>query len=183
MASYREASVEVIEVMSRFAVIERASIDEAYMDLTSSVQKRLKDLEASRIDPQLLKNTYVQGFPAATSEEDALIDKGVFLKPFGEKVTVKSNVTKLPAEAEMTAASLFLCVEERRSKGLQQWLDTLPSCSQPGCLGYSEVCLAVGAMIVEEMRAAVEQQTGFRCSAGISHNKVFFFLLFVSLFC
>ncbi|MCI4376754.1 hypothetical protein PGIGA_G00192100 [Pangasianodon gigas] len=137
LTCYREASVEVIEVMSRFAVIERASIDEAYMDLTSSVQKRLKDLEVSQIDPQLLKNTYVQGFPIPDSAEDVPVDK-----------------------------------EERRSKGLQQWLDTLPACSQPGCVGYSEVCLAVGAIIVEEMRAAVEQHTGFRCSAGISHNKV-----------
>ncbi|KAK2853005.1 hypothetical protein Q7C36_008206 [Tachysurus vachellii] len=137
LTCYREASVEVIEIMSRFAVIERASIDEAYMDLTSSVQKRLKDLEVSCIDPQLLKNTYVQGFPVPGPVEDAPEDK-----------------------------------EERRLKGLQQWLNTLPACVQPGCLGYSEVCLAVGAMIVEEMRAAVEQHTGFQCSAGISHNKV-----------
>ena len=32
--------------------------------------------------------------------------------------------------------------------------------------------LAVAAIIVEEMRAAVFEQTGFRCSAGIAHNKV-----------
>ncbi|KAK3554720.1 hypothetical protein QTP70_032628 [Hemibagrus guttatus] len=137
LTCYREASVEVIEIMSRFAVIERASIDEAYMDLTSSVQKRLKDLEKSCIDPQFLKKTYVQGFPVPDSVEDALVNK-----------------------------------EEWRLKGLQEWLNTLPDCFQPGCLGYSEVCLAVGAMIVEEMRAAVEQHTGFQCSAGISHNKV-----------
>ncbi|KAF4090002.1 hypothetical protein AMELA_G00044740 [Ameiurus melas] len=137
LTCYREASVEVIEVMSRFAVIERASIDEAYMDLTSSVQKRLKDLEASRVDPQLLKNTYIQGFPVPDSVQDVPVNK-----------------------------------DEQRSKGVQEWLDTLPTCSQPGWLGHSEVCLAVGAMIVEEMRAAVEQHTGFRCSAGISHNKV-----------
>lgn len=36
----------------------------------------------------------------------------------------------------------------------------------------AELQLAVGALIVEEMRAAVEKHTGFRCSAGISHNKV-----------
>ncbi|KAI5611594.1 DNA polymerase eta [Silurus asotus] len=137
LTCYREASVEVIEVMSRFAVIERASIDEAYMDLTSSVQKRVKDLQVSQIDPELLKNTYIQGFPVASDLEDVPVDK-----------------------------------EEQRLKGLQQWLHTLPSCFQPGCSGYAEVCLAVGAMIVEEMRAAVEQDTGFRCSAGISHNKV-----------
>ena len=32
--------------------------------------------------------------------------------------------------------------------------------------------LAVGAVIAEEMRAAVYSETGFRCSAGIAHNKV-----------
>lgn len=72
----------------------------------------------------------------------------------------------------------YVHIEERRARGLQQWLDTLPPCSQPDSLGFSEVCLAVGAMIVEEMRAAVEQQTGFRCSAGISHNKVIFLFVF-----
>ena len=35
--------------------------------------------------------------------------------------------------------------------------------------------LAVGAMLVEEMRQAVLRQTGFTCSAGIAHNKVRFF--------
>lgn len=68
----------------------------------------------------------------------------------------------------------FLCVhvEQCRLNGLQQWLDSLPSSSESGGLGFSELCLAVGAVIVEEMRAAVEKDTGFRCSAGISHNKV-----------
>ena len=32
--------------------------------------------------------------------------------------------------------------------------------------------LAVGAVIAEEMRAAVYRDTGFRCSAGVAHNKV-----------
>ncbi|KAL7890400.1 hypothetical protein AOLI_G00026580 [Acnodon oligacanthus] len=135
---YREASMEVIEVMSRFAVIERASIDEAYMDLTASVQERLKDLTTERIEPHLLKTSYVQGFPLSAAElsrtGDASVDK-----------------------------------EEKRSLGLRQWLDTLPPCSQTDS---AELCLAVGALIVEEMRAAVEEHTGFRCSAGISHNKV-----------
>lgn len=75
--SYREASVEVIEVMSRFAVIERASIDEAYMDLTAAVQQRLKNMSESHIDSQMLSTTYIQGFPQkspgdeATAESDA----------------------------------------------------------------------------------------------------------------
>uniref|UniRef100_A0A8C5I5X9 DNA polymerase eta n=1 Tax=Gouania willdenowi TaxID=441366 RepID=A0A8C5I5X9_GOUWI len=134
LTHYREASVEVIEVMSRFAVIERASIDEAYMDLTAAVQQRLKDMSVNRIDPSLLKTTYIQGYPQSSSE----------LEPH---------------------------TEDLRSRGLHQWLASLT----PSSLGEQSSAglqLTVGAFIVEEMRAAVEEQTGFRCSAGISHNKV-----------
>ncbi|XP_077093752.1 DNA polymerase eta isoform X2 [Siphateles boraxobius] len=133
LTHYREASVEVIEVMSRFAVIERASIDEAYMDLTASVQERLKHASARDITPQLLRNTHVQGFPQTHTgdpSDDTLMDK-----------------------------------EARRAAGLHQWLGHLSSSS-------ADLRLAVGALIVEETRAAVEKHTGFRCSAGISHNKV-----------
>lgn len=138
LTHYREASVEVIEVMSRFAVIERASIDEAYMDLTASVQQRLKDMTAQDIKPDHLKSTYIQGFPQNTNQEshseNAVLDK-----------------------------------EGQRARGLKQWLDCLSYGSQVNC---AELYLAVGALLVEEMRAAVEEHTGFRCSAGISHNKV-----------
>ncbi|KAF6716494.1 DNA polymerase eta [Oryzias melastigma] len=140
LTHYRDASVEVIEVMSRFAVIERASIDEAYMDLTSAVQQRLKNMSEEQINPGLLKTTYIQGYPQTeldpSSSENSVLDK-----------------------------------EELRSKGLQQWLESLPtpSSAEQNC---AELQLTMGALIVEEMRAAVEKQTGFRCSAGISHNKV-----------
>uniref|UniRef100_A0A671T5U8 DNA polymerase eta n=1 Tax=Sinocyclocheilus anshuiensis TaxID=1608454 RepID=A0A671T5U8_9TELE len=131
LTPYREASVEVIEVMSRFAVIERASIDEAYMDLTGSVQDRLKHMSVQDITPQQLKSTYTQGFPQTSTSD--------------------------PSE------------DARRLRGLQQWLERLSSSGQSS---RAELCLTVGALIVEEMRAAVEEHTGFRCSAGISHNKV-----------
>nr|XP_019949051.1 PREDICTED: DNA polymerase eta [Paralichthys olivaceus] len=141
LTHYREASVEVIEVMSRFAVIERASIDEAYMDLTAAVQQRLKDMANKQIEPHLLRMTYIQGYPQSSPElqastEDSVLDK-----------------------------------EEQRSKGLQQWLASLPVLLT-GAQSSAELQLTVGALIVEEMRAAVEKHTGFRCSAGISHNKV-----------
>ncbi|XP_031162644.1 DNA polymerase eta [Sander lucioperca] len=141
LTHYREASVEVIEVMSRFAVIERASIDEAYMDLTAAVQQRLENMTYQQIEPHLLRATYIQGYPQSspeqeTSVEDAALDK-----------------------------------EEQRSRGLQQWLASLPA-PLLGEQSPAELQLTVGALIVEEMRAAVEKDTGFRCSAGISHNKV-----------
>ncbi|KAM7408621.1 hypothetical protein PAMA_002370 [Pampus argenteus] len=139
LTHYREASVEVIEVMSRFAVIERASIDEAYMDLTAAVQQRLKNMTDKRIEPHLLRTTYVQGYPQGFLEQD------------------------------VSAEDIVLDKEEQRSRGLQQWLESVPLSGEQNS---AELQLTVGAIIVEEMRAAVEEHTGFRCSAGISHNKV-----------
>ncbi|XP_026164363.1 DNA polymerase eta isoform X2 [Mastacembelus armatus] len=141
LTHYRDASVEVIEVMSRFAVIERASIDEAYMDLTATVQQRLKNMTDQQISPQLLSTTYIQGYPQISPDQ------------------------------EVSAENDVLDKEVQRSRGLQQWLASLPG-PLSGGESSAEVQLTVGALIVEEMRAAVEKVTGFRCSAGISHNKV-----------
>ncbi|MEE6527472.1 hypothetical protein FKM82_028869, partial [Ascaphus truei] len=58
--------------------------------------------------------------------------------------------------------------EERRRRGLEQWLGPLPL----GDPQSAELQLAVGATIVQEMRDAIEEETGFQCSAGISYNKV-----------
>ncbi|XP_068423904.1 DNA polymerase eta isoform X3 [Clinocottus analis] len=136
LTHYRDASVKVIEVMSRFAVIERASIDEAYMDLTAAVQQRLKDMADKQIEPRLLGATYIQGYPQT-----------------------------------MYALNSSLSLEELRSRGLQQWLASVPV-ALLGEQSPAELQLTVGAVIIEEMRAAVEKDTGYQCSAGISHNKV-----------
>ncbi|NXA51717.1 POLH polymerase, partial [Nothocercus julius] len=57
--------------------------------------------------------------------------------------------------------------EELRECSVHEWLAAL-SFTEPDC---PDLQLTMGAVIVEEMRAAVEAATGFRCSAGISHNK------------
>ncbi|KAM9726961.1 DNA polymerase eta isoform 2-T3 [Menidia menidia] len=147
LTHYRDASVEVIEVMSRFAVIERASIDEAYMDLTASVQQKLKNITDKQIEACLLKTTYIQGYPQTEPEPSA--NDG-------------SSSGELTLDSDKG---------EQRARGLQQWLASLPSPSL-GDQSSADLQLTVGALIIEEMRAAVEKHTGFQCSAGISHNKV-----------
>ncbi|XP_043857009.1 DNA polymerase eta isoform X2 [Dromiciops gliroides] len=133
LTKYREASVEVMKVMSRFAVMERSSIDEAYVDLTSAVQERLQKLQAQPITANSLASTYIQGFPHGTRALEGPVQK-----------------------------------DEIREQGVIQWLESLSfdDSSSP------DLQLTVGAVIVEEMRAAIEKHTGFQCSAGISHNKV-----------
>ncbi|XP_073527721.1 DNA polymerase eta isoform X2 [Phyllobates terribilis] len=133
LSKYREASVEVMEVMARFAVVERASIDEAYIDLTDAVQRKLQELAGRPLPGDSLRTTYVQGYP--------------HLHPTEEHSRTK---------------------EEQRLVGVAQWLNSVDS----GAPQSAELQLTVGALIVEEMRAAVEEETSFQCSAGISYNKV-----------
>ncbi|XP_006749024.1 DNA polymerase eta isoform X1 [Leptonychotes weddellii] len=133
LTKYREASVEVMRIMSRFAGIERGSIDEAYIDLTSAVRERLQKLQGQPISAELLPTTYIEGLPQG------------------------------PTTAEGTDQK-----EETRKRGLFQWLESL----QIDNTTSPDLQLTVGAVIVEEMRAAIEKETGFQCSAGISHNKV-----------
>ena len=50
-------------MISRFSsCVERASVDEAYLDVTDEVTRRLKVLGDAQIIPDQLANTYVEGY-------------------------------------------------------------------------------------------------------------------------
>ncbi|XP_076236904.1 DNA polymerase eta isoform X2 [Calliopsis andreniformis] len=126
---YRSAGREVINVMKEHCnVIERASVDEAYLDITDIVEKRIAE---SFISPEQLvaqlSNTFVIGHSEVGKND-----------------------------------------EEERSKGLKTWISNI----------FEELedaqaqKLAVAGVIVEELRADIFKQTGFRCSAGIAQNKI-----------
>ena len=51
-------------------------------------------------------------------------------------------------------------------------MDAFLDSIQSGFASEGDRLLAAGAAICEEMRKAVLDQTGYRCSAGIAHNKV-----------
>ena len=119
LTKYRRAGREVIEVLlASGAVVERASIDEAYLDLTKLVEARLNT--ESKVDGGQVANTHLGG------------GKG-----------------------------------EERGQMMQEWLEEIQEeGGNPG-----DIRLALGAVIVEEIRAEVFAKTSFRCSAGISHCK------------
>ena len=120
LTCYRQAGAEVIQVLSEFTdVIERASIDEAFLDVSELVAKRIQvcGLENS-ISPESVPNTKVPGFKGESSEESCLAG---WLREEGSK---------------------------------------------------SELTLAAGAMVANNIRREVFARTGFTCSAGIGHNKV-----------
>lgn len=108
--------------------VERASIDEAYIDLSEAVDQRLAELSSQDTPSEWGKNLV-------------------------KSLSLKYLETNFVLGHETTG----------------DWLESLESSELPS---MSDLKLAIGAEIVGRMRDAVYQRTGFRCSAGIAHNKV-----------
>ncbi len=114
LTKYRDAGKEVIQVLTQFkgCSVERASVDEAYIDITDLVGERM-EARGTRVRPEDVPNTHVVG------------------------------------------------TEEK-----SDWLELISGENRT-----DDIRLSIGAAVVEEMRKAVFDQTEFRCSAGIAHNK------------
>ncbi len=70
LENYRRASMDVMTVLSRFSsIIERASIDEAFLDITAMVEKRIDGLGFNEVNPNSLPSTHVAGFIASDNTE------------------------------------------------------------------------------------------------------------------
>ncbi|KAH9509130.1 hypothetical protein Btru_049132 [Bulinus truncatus] len=63
LTRYREAGAEVLSVFSKYcSSVERASVDEAYLDVTVEVTQRLNVMMDSQIDEHQIPNTFIEGF-------------------------------------------------------------------------------------------------------------------------
>lgn len=61
LSKYRDAGKRVANVLQTFTPnLERASVDEAYMDITHIIDKRIQEGQ-DRIHPEQLLNTFVVG--------------------------------------------------------------------------------------------------------------------------
>lgn len=117
---YRDAGRKVLEILGRADVrVERASIDECYLDLTAAASRRVEQSgDGTLTPPTRVDQIHVYGLTGECSD--------VYLwwtRPF------------------------------------QQW-------------SSGERLLAAGASIVAELRARVEVELGYTCSAGIAHTRL-----------
>ncbi|XP_053669837.1 DNA polymerase eta [Anopheles nili] len=132
ISRYREAGKEVADVLKSFTpLLERASIDEAYLDITERVVTRIREMNEGKFHllPDKLSNTFAVGYE----------NIGQFVR--------KLSGTFDSSTAENSTSDKFE-------------------------FNKSDLKLLVGASIVNEIRAAVKEKTGFDCSAGIAHNKI-----------
>ncbi|KAF9416460.1 hypothetical protein HW555_006221 [Spodoptera exigua] len=122
ISKYRDAGKEVARVLQKFTpLLERASIDEAYLDITAPVEARLNTLNVNSVCTGMMPNTFALGYDS-----------------------------------------------------MDEFLADIHSCGFENIeFDYEHAKrLLVGAVIVSEIRAAVYEETGYRCSAGIAHNKI-----------
>lgn len=135
LTQFREAGAEVMSVLAEFTdSLERASIDEAYMDLSKSVYYYLEKYSIEDIALQTFKSSHLIGI--------------------NNKEFLLTNTNEEIFKRDITQNEIF-----------QQYLNMLLS-------NETNLHLAIGAIIVNNMRSYVKEKTGFSCSAGIGPNKV-----------
>ena len=177
LTNYRKASVEVMSVLSRFSsCIEKASVDEAFLDITAVVERRIQDMEFGSVEYHCLPGTHIAGLDPILSNELEVENEDNSSHVVGE--TVKEKLLKSSEDTENAAAgegssSNMATIknkldaeekEENRIMKLTEWLNREGK--------SEELVLAVGALVALEIRQAVYDETSFTCSAGISYNKV-----------
>ena len=189
LTKYRHAGAEVISILSRYtSCIERASVDEAYLDITNSVFERMEALSFKSVLSSDLPSTHVAGLGHILAAEETILEE----REEGDQLYDHDSNNGLLCEGDAENGSSAL---EQEPAGLPQSClqnikenetahesngDTDKEACRIRLLGEwlmkegrgDEMSLAVGAIVAREMREAVFKETGFTCSAGIAHNKV-----------
>ena len=137
MCRYREAGAEVINVLTQFSKrVERASIDEAYIDLTEEVKDRLHKMRNDGVKVKLdeLPCTFVVGWDGKEKEKDE--ENGG---------TAEREETKISEEGKLESEQVYSktlchinynacnCVLQRSTLARHQLL-------QPRCVSRVVVC-------------------------------------------
>lgn len=136
-------------------MIERASVDEAYLDITDIIEKKLDKISLNELI-SLLSNTYIVGYSEVGKNDEGIVKI--------EYIVLISN------QQLRYHVSCIMCiiVSEERCQGLKTWI--LNSFRELHDIQAQK--LAIAGVVVEEIRASIYKETGYRCSAGISQNKV-----------
>ncbi len=184
LTNYRRACVDVMAVLSRFSkTIEKASVDEAFLDITAVVEKRIGNMEFAKVEADNLPSTHLAGYKWERAGGDKYNEQSTLTRKEELEVQTKSSdMSTEPANKKRQDMPCHDAEKERyRLSMLSDWLDNEGN--------SNELVLTVGAMVTSEIRQAVLSETGFTCSAGISHNKVraysiyYYYQLLYSRFC
>ena len=156
--------------------VERASIDEAYIDITEEVDYRL--LNGFKANTSLMPNTVIAEYDSGVIDEeddDFCGENNLNVEnPFNDSTTsdnISNNNNQSHGNDKISTKHQNESVQQKQDAQKQKQLNNTTKWLQHHADRYN-IRLAIGACIVEEMRKSVYTNTAFRCSAGVSHNKV-----------
>lgn len=160
---YRRESRKIFSVFSEYCkILEKASIDETYLDMGQIVYEKLvKDFPelaelapgAQMPDPPTIKELWEKGYEwigcvVGSTEKEQIGDQiGTDEYDFDRNLDERAP---LPLSKEESFIKYPLLE-------INDWDD---------------VCLLVGSMYMRDIRKAVFSRLGYTCSAGISRNKI-----------
>ncbi|BGO91840.1 hypothetical protein NBRC10512_007638 [Rhodotorula toruloides] len=178
---YRKESRKILAVFSEFCpIVEKASIDESFLDLTLPVRQLLLDrypalssAPSGSLD-EPLPSPSALGVQDGDIKWDGLCNLIPFsgqkkekvrrLNPDGTAAPPSSSPTKAVAPSDGATAPAPLAAAADDSS-------PTPDPPEPP-LTWSDLCLSLGASIVRDVRVAVKERLGYTCSAGIATNKM-----------
>ena len=183
---YRDAGARVVKALKNEAlrcIIERASVDEVYIDLTEECLYRLNGMEEGTTTLQQQSSSSSSSLPSSSSlsqkeqllrdicrdsslagadQKEISLDKNTIRRGHvGTGVAVTGDAAAAACTGTGTGASghALHTNNEWFSRPIYAW-------------NKSDLLLAIGTSIVSQLRAAVFTHTGYTCSAGIAHNKL-----------
>ena len=190
---YKEAGHEVVDVMCREAgvVVEKASVDEMYLDVTAAAARLLASTSWAALIAEAVESHVAGhgGEAAASCPPSAPPSRAVSAAPSPLKPAVAAAVPSTAeggggegggAAGSMAAADLALLPREavrnghaaQRSEAVAEAGRAWWRRAEAGWSG-EERALAAGAVVVARLRAEVAAcLPGFTCSAGVAANKM-----------
>ncbi|KAJ2747767.1 N-acetyltransferase eso1 [Coemansia sp. BCRC 34301] len=156
---YRRASRKIMDVVRRLCpTMSKASIDEAYLDVSEIVKGNiLLDLERGQIE-------------WATSEEAA----------WASDILLHSNASAESAQLLPVPVVRWITMS-RKGKEREPVNGPLPGATDFGILvgdappvsySWGDLQLKYAAKFASHVRGVIFEELGYRCSAGIAHNKL-----------
>ena len=139
--------VAILGKVIKSAIIEKASIDEVYLDVTEEATRRLNAIQD---DVPAFNELIAMARASALAGEDA-----VEMKMSKNALRKGHSGTKKDDESELEGPNV------------RDWLE------QPHYVwNHDDKLLLCGAIICDELRSEVLKQINYSCSGGVAHNKM-----------
>eukprot|EP00899_Mesostigma_viride_P027400 jgi/Mesvir1/7845/Mv11779-RA.1 len=195
LTPYRAASKAIRGVLARFGTVEKLGLDEAFVDVTQTVEARLvTDVGNgcaapnplgkghrmwSSHDGQVQQTTKMsnqgvgRGGGSSSNGGSEAGEPGQGINGFGAVTDDGAEMGGTSSRREHGRAHIGSHGGTGGSGGGGGSSGTMHDvCGHVWGGGGVDLRLRIGCHLADEMRAAVFRETGYRCSAGIAHNRL-----------